>query len=467
MTAPRFNSVHRCCFVLSLLLMAVSWAGAQDFTITKLPSLSQPVAINASGQVAGLTTQTGHDSSFFWTRAGGLQILPDLGGGATSAHAMNDSGAIVGESGLTSFSIHAFLWTQTGGIQDLGSPLGGNSSATAINAAGQVVGITYPLDQSSPHAFFWSAATGSVDLGVTGGNTQSSPFGINDSGEVVGYQYGSGGFSAFRWTLAGGMQTIDDFFMPVGFDFVNILNNSGQIGGVSSLDHAALWSGGTVQDLGTLAPDTSSASQLINGNGHIVGTSRPEHCCGHERTFFWTSAGMVDIGTLPNHASSRSVPAGFNNHDQIVGRNGATYFWSPTVGLRQVPGIILKFAPFLSNALNDAGQILGYGAGFKNAVLASPTMHVTVSSSPNPSQAGQAVTLTATVSSIVGAPPDGEQVTFEDGIKVLGTGTLSNGIATLTISTLKVKTHSITAVYAGDDNYLSKKSDKYSQLVTP
>src|SRR3954466_4481068 len=123
MTAPRFNSIHRCCFVLSLLLVAVSWAGAQDFTITKLPSLSQPVAINASGQVAGLTTQTGHNSSFFWTRAGGLQILPDLGGGATSAHAMNGSGAIVGESSLTSFTIHAFLWTQAGGIQDLGSPL--------------------------------------------------------------------------------------------------------------------------------------------------------------------------------------------------------------------------------------------------------------------------------------------------------------------------------------------------------
>jgi uncharacterized membrane protein len=352
-------------------------------------------------------------------------------------------------------------------MQDLGSPLGGNSLATSINASGQVAGITYPLDQSGPHAFFWSSATGAVDLGVTNGNTQSASLAINNSGEVVGYQFGSSGFSAFRWTLAEGMQTIANFFLPVGYDFINILNDNGDIGGVSSSDHAALSSAGNVQDVGTLPPDESSVALFINSSGHMVGTSRPEHCCGHERTFFWTSAGMIDIGTLPNHASSRSTPAGFNNRDQIVGSNGAAYFWSPTAGLRQVPGIIFKFAPQLSNALNDAGQILGAGAGNKNAVVASPTMHVTVSSSQNPTAFGQPVTFTATVISIVGPPPDGEQVTFEDGSKVLGTATLTNGIATLTTSTLKVKTHSITAVYAGDDNYLSKKSAKYSQVVTP
>jgi hypothetical protein len=39
----------------------------------------------------------------------------------------------------------------------------------------------------------------------------------------------------------------------------------------------------------------------------------------------------------------------------------------------------------------------------------------TVSAAPNPSTYGQSVTLTATVSSSHGTPPDGETVTFKGG----------------------------------------------------
>src|SRR5882672_6696725 len=100
------------CFLLAVLLLPAAFAAAQDFTLTKLPALTEPVAINSSGQVAGTTSQTGHDASFFWTRTGGVQLLGDLGSGTARAQAMNDSGAIVGSSGLANGSIHAFLWTQ-------------------------------------------------------------------------------------------------------------------------------------------------------------------------------------------------------------------------------------------------------------------------------------------------------------------------------------------------------------------
>jgi hypothetical protein len=176
---------------------------------------------------------------------------------------------------------------------------------------------------------------------------------------------------------------------------------------------------------------------------------------------------MVDIGHLPKHQNARNVPYGFNNRDQIVGLNGAAYLWSPIIGMRQVSGITFKFAPLLSNAFNEAGQMLGFSPGYGNAVLASPSMHVNVSSSQNPSNAGQSVTFTASVSSIVGPAPDGEQVTFKDGSKVLGTGALSNGSATFTTSALTVKTHSISASYAGDGNYLPSKSAKLMQVVNP
>ena len=88
-----------------------------------------------------------------------------------------------------------------------------------------------------------------------------------------------------------------------------------------------------------------------------------------------------------------------------------------------------------------------------------------VSSSPNPSTYGEAVTFTAVVTSKVGAPPDGETVSFMKGKMVLGTGTLSGGSATFITSTLKVGTTSVTAVYGGDSNFAGSKSKPVKQVV--
>jgi hypothetical protein len=88
-----------------------------------------------------------------------------------------------------------------------------------------------------------------------------------------------------------------------------------------------------------------------------------------------------------------------------------------------------------------------------------------VSSSPNPSTYGQTVVLTATVTSSIGAPPDGEAISFMKGTTVLGTGTLSGGSASFTISTLPVATNTIKAVYGGDSNFAASTSKAVSQLV--
>jgi hypothetical protein len=90
---------------------------------------------------------------------------------------------------------------------------------------------------------------------------------------------------------------------------------------------------------------------------------------------------------------------------------------------------------------------------------------VTVTSSLNPSVVGASVTLTATV-------PSGATGTvgFYDGATSpamsLGTGTVSSGAATLTLTTLQAGTHPITAVYSGDGSYNSSTSSVLSQVVT-
>jgi Bacterial Ig-like domain (group 3) len=89
----------------------------------------------------------------------------------------------------------------------------------------------------------------------------------------------------------------------------------------------------------------------------------------------------------------------------------------------------------------------------------------TLSSSPNPSTHGQAVTFTALVTPEGGTPPDGETVTFMKGKTVLGTESLSGGSASFTTSTLPVGTNSITAVYGGDSNIIGSTSNIVKQVV--
>ena len=89
-----------------------------------------------------------------------------------------------------------------------------------------------------------------------------------------------------------------------------------------------------------------------------------------------------------------------------------------------------------------------------------------VTSSANPSVFGQSVTFTATVKAV--APGSGTPtgtVSFLDGSTTLGTGTLSGGTATFSISTLAAAAHSITVVYGGDTNFLTSTSSILTQTV--
>jgi hypothetical protein len=86
-----------------------------------------------------------------------------------------------------------------------------------------------------------------------------------------------------------------------------------------------------------------------------------------------------------------------------------------------------------------------------------------LTSSPNPSAHGQAVTFTATVTS-AGPMPAGK-VKFMDGTTAIGSATLSGSVAQLTKSTLAVGTHPITAQYLGDAASDKSTSSVLNQVV--
>ena len=85
----------------------------------------------------------------------------------------------------------------------------------------------------------------------------------------------------------------------------------------------------------------------------------------------------------------------------------------------------------------------------------------TVTSSPNPSTYGDAVALTATISPSLATGT----VTFIDSGGSLGSVTLSGGQAALNTATLAAGSHSISAVYQGDNAYAGSNAS-LTQVVT-
>lgn len=103
--------------------------------------------------------------------------------------------------------------------------------------------------------------------------------------------------------------------------------------------------------------------------------------------------------------------------------------------------------------------------GVVKEVVNKYTTASTLSSGLNPSNFGQAVTLTAVVASSGGPTPTGT-VTFRNGTKTLGTGTLdSTGTASLGTSTLLVASNVITASYNGDSQNGKSTSPSLPQTV--
>jgi predicted outer membrane repeat protein len=110
--------------------------------------------------------------------------------------------------------------------------------------------------------------------------------------------------------------------------------------------------------------------------------------------------------------------------------------------------------------INDANYS---GSASGTLVVSTAASAVSLTSSANPVALMSAVTLTATVSSTVGAPAG--QVSFADGTTLLGSTTISSGVATLSTSALTSGAHSITAVYQGNVDFGGSSSSVFSLTV--
>ena len=116
-------------------------------------SYAYATAINNKGQIVGLSRDDNFRMRVFsWTQASGMI---DLGYVANLFYPqVNNLGQVL---------LPSSIWTSAGGKVDLGSLGGGNTTAAAINNMGQVVGSTND-GFGRTRAFLWSSTGGMVDL---------------------------------------------------------------------------------------------------------------------------------------------------------------------------------------------------------------------------------------------------------------------------------------------------------------
>ena len=127
----------------------------------------------------------------------------------------------------------------------------------------------------------------------------------------------------------------------------------------------------------------------------------------------------------------------------------------------------------LGVAIHNLTAQYSEGANFKTSVSTVVTHTVgkaststTLTTSPNPSDFNQLVTLSTHVAaSFPGAGMPTGTVTFKDGEVVLGAGTLSSGNITLNTSNLSQGYHDLTAIYSGDGSFYGSTSTSHTHLV--
>lgn len=169
-----------------------------------------------------------------------------------------------------------------------------------------------------------------------------------------------------------------------------------------------------------------------------------------------SAAGTVNAGTVTFTVLNGKTAVGTPTTSATVANGAGGVSYALPAGT--APGSYTIQAAYSDGAGSFSGS-----TGSGSLTVSQATPGITLTSSSNPQFLLDSVTFTATLNGGTGVPTG--TVTFYDGTTQLVSAPLSGATATLTTSSLTAGTHSITAVYSGDSNYLTVTSTAVSELV--
>jgi probable HAF family extracellular repeat protein len=229
------------------------------------------------------------------------------------------------------------------------------------------------------HARFYTIE----DMGTLGSSTRA--YGINNSGQVVGYSFTPAGPSsfahAFRFTDGTGLFDLNPF-TNASISYGAGINNLGQVSG--SMDrsggaggyHAFRYTDGIgLVDLGSLPGYLFSYGGRINDRGQVIGSATGSPTIQNAlRAFLYTDGrGMKDLGTLGGNSTAQGINNfGWVVGDSVVASTPDNDYWNPghaflytnVTGMLDLNNLIYGSSGWelhRASDINDRGQIVGFG----------------------------------------------------------------------------------------------------------
>jgi len=397
--------------------ITATYNGDANFTASTSPAILQAVNVSASTTtlVSSANPSAAGQAVTFTATVNGA------GGTATGTVTFMDGATTLGTGTLSAGQASLTTTMLAGGAHAIIAIYGGDgnfsgsTSATLAQSVHANASSTALSSSLNPSAFGQAVTYTATVSGAAGTPTGTVTF--RDGGSVLGTVPldGAGKASLTTAAVGGGSHTI-----------------------------TATYNGDASYGASTSAP----LSQTVNPGGAAatLTSSLNPSSLGQPVTFTATVSGS---GATPSGSVTfRDGPASLGT----VALNGA--------------GVATLTTGGLATGSHSITAVYGGDANFSAATSAVLTQNVnafgsttTLTATPNPSAAGEPVTLAVIVTGSGGMPTG--TVTFRDGGTVLGTTTLSGGRAAL-VHAFAFGTHSITAVYSGDAQFGASTSSPLS-----
>ena len=475
---------------------AASSSASSTLTVTKASTTASVIATSPVITFGGSETLV-------------ASVLP---AGATGTFTFLDGGAMIGTGAISGGSASLTLATLATGTHLITAIYSGDgnyttSAATAVtvqvNQAASTTGLV-----ANPTTLVYLAST-TLTATVSASGTGSVTF--KDGANTIGTGTTINGIATFTTaTLVGGLHNITAVYggntnylgstsgvvvvtVQPAVSTTSVLANPATIvyggstvltatlgnatgtgtitlkDGVTTLGTGTVSAGAASYMAVSLAGGTHSISAVYSGDSNFVASTSAAITVVVTQASTTTS--LIATPTSVTFGGSTVLRATVSNASatgSVTFKDGGT-----TVGSAVISGGVASYtAASLLGGLHNITAVYSGDTNFATStsaisVVTVITLGTTTSVVATPAAAtfGGLVTLTASVLPTGGTPAESGAVTFLDGLMIIGTGTVTNGFASVNLATLSTGVHSITASYGGDGNYAASVSASFTVTI--